>query len=638
MSKFLRNIILVILMFQLHLGISQSSLSSKNKKAIKYYKQAESLIRQRNYSKAEIILKKALKKDENFKECILLLGDVYRDQYKNDEAINIYEKLLKQDSSFYPAVYYFLGDLYLEEEAFDKSIKSYKTYLKLEGNNPERAMLAEFGYEKAVFVKYAINNPVDVNIIRLDTNFNSNNEEYINFVNDDENYMVFTRKDYGDLGLASSYFREYFMESNKIDGKWQTPKEIKIPNGQGNTGGMSLSFDGKDMYFTGCNWPEGMGSCDIYLSKKQSGKWSEAIPVSSSINSASWDSQASISADGNTIYFASRRKGGKGGSDIWKSELLENGKWSPAINLGDSINTAGNEMSPYIHPDGRTLYYSSDGTIGMGGYDLLISRKDFTNRWEKGKNLGYPINTKYDEISIFPSLNGNIAWISSNRNADSTHYDIYSLRMSENIAPEKVLVFKGKVIDKKSKKPLQSTVEITDLKTVKLFSKSESDKGDGSFMSVLFPKRTYALNISKDGYFFYSSTLNEFENYDKENIFELVKIEKGHSVDLNNIYFDTDKWTIKDESLPELNKLIKLLNKNPEIIILIEGHTDNVGLDDYNLELSEKRAKSVEDFLIINGISKSRLSHIGRGSKYPVSDNSSEKGRSLNRRTTIVVK
>jgi len=313
-------------------------------------------------------------------------------------------------------------------------------------------------------------------------------------------------------------------------------------------------------------------------------------------------------------------------------------KWSPAINLGDSINRAGNEMSPYIHPDGRTLYYSSDGTIGMGGYDLLISRKDFTNRWEKGKNLGYPINTKYDEISIFPSLNGNIAWISSNRNADSTHYDIYSLRMSENIAPEKVLVFKGKVIDKKSKKPLQSTVEITDLKTVKLFSKSESDKGDGSFMSVLFPKRTYALNISKDGYFFYSSTLNEFENYDKENIFELVKIEKGHSVDLNNIYFDTDKWTIKDESLPELNKLVKLLNKNPEIIILIEGHTDNVGLDDYNLELSEKRAKSVEDFLIINGISKSRLSHIGRGSKYPVSDNSSEKGRSLNRRTTIVVK
>jgi len=638
MSKFLRNIILVILMFQLHLGISQSSLSSKNKKAIKYYKQAESLIRQRNYSKAEIILKKALKKDENFKECILLLGDVYRDQYKNDEAINIYEKLLKQDSSFYPAVYYFLGDLYLEEEAFDKSIKSYKTYLKLEGNNPERAMLAEFGYEKAVFVKYAINNPVDVNIIRLDTNFNSNNEEYINFVNDDENYMVFTRKDYGDLGLASSYFREYFMESNKINGKWQTPKELKIPNGQGNTGGMSLSFDGKDMYFTGCNWPEGMGSCDIYLSKKQSGKWSEAIPVSSSINSASWDSQASISSDGNTIYFASRRKGGKGGSDIWKSELLENGKWSPAINLGDSINTAGNEMSPYIHPDGRTLYYSSDGTIGMGGYDLLISRKDFTNRWEKGKNLGYPINTKYDEISIFPSLNGNIAWISSNRNADSTHYDIYSLRMSENIAPEKVLVFKGKVIDKKSKKPLQSTVEITDLKTVKLFSKSESDKGDGSFMSVLFPRRTYALNISKDGYFFYSSTLNEFENYDKENIFELVKIEKGHSVDLNNIYFDTDKWTIKDESLPELNKLVKLLNKNPEIIILIEGHTDNVGLDDYNLELSEKRAKSVEDFLIINGISKSRLSHIGRGSKYPVSDNSSEKGRSLNRRTTIVVK
>lgn len=627
-------------MFQLHQGVSQSFLSSKNKKAIKYFKQSESLIRQRNYIEAENLLQKALKKDENFKEAILLLGDVYRDQFKYDEAINIYEELIDKDSTFYPAVYYFIADLYLIEEEFDKAISSYTTYLKMQRENPERALLAEFGYEKAAFAKNAIENPICVNIKRLDTSINTTNEEYINFVNHDGNYMVFTRKDYGDLGLASSYFREYFMESYKIDGKWQTPKEILIPNSQGNTGGMSLSFDGKKMYFTACNWPKGKGSCDIYTSSNQSGKWSAASPLSSSINSNFWDSQASISADGNTIYFASRRAGGKGGSDLWKSELLDNGNWSPPINLGDSINTAGNEMAPYIHPDGRTLYYSTDGTIGMGGFDLLFSGKDFANQWQKGKNLGYPINTKYDEISIFPAIDGSKAWISSNRSADSSFYDIYTMDMINDIKPEKIIVFKGKVIDKASRKPLQSTIEITELKTVKLFSISESDKGDGSFMSVLFPQRQYAFNISKSGYFFYSSTLNitAKEDIEQEKVFELVKIEKGLSVNLNNIYFDTDKSTLKEESLPELKKLVKLLKQNPEISILIEGHTDNVGLDDYNLELSEKRAKSVEEFLILNGISKNRLSHIGRGSKYPVSDNSSEKGRSLNRRTTIIVK
>jgi len=638
MKLFLKYLVFLILMIQFHQTIAQS-LSSNSKKAIKFYKEAESFYRQQDYKYAEDALNKALKKDENFKEAMLLLGDILRDQNKLIPAINIYKKLLLTDSLFYPKTYYFLANLYLEIENYEQAVFTYDLYLKVPDKSIIESSHAEAAYKKAVFIKNAIENPMDVEIKRLDFPLNSNNEEYINYVSPSEDYMVFTRKDYGDLGVASSYFREYFMESKKLNERWDNPAEVHLPNAKGNTGGMSLTFDGKKMFFTGCNWSNNHGSCDIYFSKKQSGEWSEVTLMGLGINSNAWDSQASVSADGNTMYFSSKRKGGKGGSDIWKSEKLENGQWSPAINLGDSINSAANEMAPYIHPDGKTLYYSSDRFMGIGGYDLFISRKDITNQWTKGRNMGYPINTKYDEINIFPAMDGKKAWISSNRNADSTVYDIYSLKLNNLNKPQKIIFFAGKVIDKITKSPLNSIVQITDLKNGKIFSNSESDEGDGSFISVLYPHRNYAFNITKEGYLLYSSSLyfdKEEVNYNR--VFELSRIEKGLSVSLHNVYFDTNKWNLKSESYPELNKVFLLMKDNPKLKFLIEGHTDNTGTEKNNLELSEKRANAVKDYLISKGISGERLSHVGRGSEFPIADNNDEKGRSLNRRTTIIVK
>jgi len=623
------------------IGISAQShqITSTNKKAVKYYKQAESFYVQRNYPEAEIALIKSLRKDENFIEAMFLLGDIYREQDKTLDAIDSYEKAVAANPTFFPAAIYFLGDLYLEKNQFDKAINAYKRFLKIEGSSPEKILIAKFGYDKAIFRKEAMRNPVIDVIHHLDTNINSAQQEYINYVNAQENYLVFTIKDSGPLGMLSSTIHEYFMESTKHDTLWKKPKVVDLPATERyDRGGMNLSFDGKQMYLSGCGWEEGLGSCDIYTSKLHAGRWGKPRSLSRSINSSSWESQASISANGKKIYFTSNRKGGKGGSDIWMSIKIK-GKWTPAINLGDSINTVGNEMAPFIHADGQSLYYSSDGTIGMGGYDLLLSRKLPTGEWTKGRNLGYPINSKDSDINIFPSLDGKKAWITSNREGGNGGFDIYSFDLTESIKPNLIITLKGIVQDSITNQVLESTVEITDLQSGELSSISISDTENGEFLSVLLPHREYAINISRKGYFFYSGRIDIMDNESStiKKTFKLTKIQKGASANLQNIYFDTDKWKIKGVSLPELNKLVNLLNQNSDISILIEGHTDNTGKKNHNQLLSEKRAKSVMEFLISKDIDPNRLSFKGFGAEKPILDNLTEFGKRVNRRTTLRV-
>jgi len=597
-------------------------------------------MRQQKYAEAESSLTKALEKDADFKEAMLLIGDAYREQRKLVEAIHIYERLISADSLFYTAVYYFLGDLYLDNEQYDDAITAYKKYFALGAKKPEQALLAGFGYERAKFAKEATENPLDTKVYRLSSRINTSNDEYINYISEDGSSMIFTRKDQEKTGFAGNSFREYFIESKKEDDRWQQAHKINIPYIEGNTGGMTLSFDGKQMYFTACNWPDSKGGCDIYTSSLVSGKWGKPQPLRGNVNSTSWDSQASISADGENLYFSSKRAGGMGGSDIWKSIKLDNGRWSRPINMGDSINSPGDEMSPYIHPDGKTLYYSSNGSIGMGGFDIFISRKDISGIWSKGTNIGYPVNTKYDEINIFPALRGDKAWLSSNRE-DSSLFDIFTFDMPGEISPEEIIILKGKVIDSESKKPLSAKIEITGLDNGKIFSTSRSDAADGNFISVLFPLRQYAFNISSEGYLFYSGNFifeEKSESRKDEKVFPLKRIKSGISANLNNVYFDTDKWELKKESFSELDKLYKLLINTPDIQIIIQGHTDNSGTGEHNLELSQKRAKSVMDYLISHGISAKRLSSEGLGSGSPIADNSTEQGRALNRRTVIIVK
>lgn len=618
-------------------------IHSKSKKAVKYYQIAETAYKERYYLTAEKYLKKAIDKDNKLIEAWLLLGDVHAEMEKQQDAIYDFQQAIAIDSTFFPPAFYFLGNLNYDVGNYSASVNYYKRYLLFHDEDTVTRIMAAQKMKTAAFAADAITHPVGNPPENTGDAINTEADEYINFVNENHSVMTFTRKEkIRAPDQRQVVFRENFYRSSKASGEWETPVPVVIPRTEGlDKGGMSLSIDGRKMYFTGCNWPEGMGSCDLYVSQRRGLLWQKPVNLGRQVNSSGWDSQPVVSADGKRLFFASRRKGGKGRSDIYMSVRLSNGKWSPPVNLGDSINTPGDEMSPFLHADGRALYFSSTGRNGLGGADLFVSRKDETGRWSKAKNLGYPVNSRSNDINIFVSMDGSKAWISSDREGGAGGFDIYRFDVPGIIRPGKVLFVKGVVKDKETGKRLAARVELTDLLYGSVADSTVSDALTGEFLMVLKPGTNYAFNISKTGYLLYSENFNLKDTVTKQSVekeFLLERLKPETRVILNNIFFDFDSATLKTASFPELDKVAYLLKTNPGISIQINGYTDNIGTDEYNLDLSTRRAKAVYDYLIEKGIAPGRLTYKGYGSNRPVADNQTEKGRAQNRRTEIVVK
>src|SRR6185503_2378676 len=347
----------------------------------------------------------------------------------------------------------------------------------------------------------------------------------------------------------------------------------------------------------------------------------------------------SISSDGRTLYFTSNRKGGYGGYDIWKSELTDKG-WGNPINLGPNINTAFDEQSAFIHPDDSTLYFCSNGWPGLGGMDLFVSRLGKDGQWGKPVNMGYPINTNGDENGLTLTAEGSHAFYSSNNLNGYGGFDIYTFELPENLRPRLVTYVKGTVSDAKTKAPLEAAVEIIDLQKNEPIYEDYSDPQEGTFLATLTTGKNYGLNISKAGYLFYSQNFS-LVGHEPKNPFIisvlLQPIEIGSKVILNNIFFDTNKFDLKPESLAELQKLVDFLTVNPGLKIEISGHTDNVGNDQLNQTLSENRAKAVYQYLVDNKIDPGRLQYKGYGKTQPIAANDTDEGRAKNRRTEFKI-
>jgi hypothetical protein len=406
-----------------------------------------------------------------------------------------------------------------------------------------------------------------------------------------------------------------------------------------NEGAQSLSSDGNYMYFTACDRSGGLGSCDIFFSASENGKWSLPVNLGSPVNSSSWESQPSINADGKMLFFSSNRPGGNGGKDLWYSVYKTNKKWSTPKNLGNVINTSGDEMSPFIHFDGKTLYFSSDGRPGMGGLDIYFSRMQEDSSWTEPKNLGYPINTYNDEMGLTIESGGQKAYFSSKRDEQGGK-NIYSFRLYESIRPDPVAYLKGKVSDKETGKTLIAEYELINLSTGKTAVINSTD-GNGNFLVCLPSGFNYGLNVSRKGYLFYSENfMFEGQHTVMEPFLKKIKLSQlkvGEKMLLANVFYEVDSWQLKKESMAELNKLSNLLKENKDLKIEIGGYTDATGSDEYNLSLSEKRALSVVDFLVSNGISHERLKYKGFGNTSPVGDNVTYEGRKLNRRTEVQI-
>jgi outer membrane protein OmpA-like peptidoglycan-associated protein len=379
--------------------------------------------------------------------------------------------------------------------------------------------------------------------------------------------------------------------------------------------------------------------CDLYYSTREGDRWSSPKNAGSPINSRYSEKHPAISADGRILYFTSNRPGGLGSYDIWMSERSgEN--WSKPVNLGDSVNTSGLEQSPFIHPDQQSLYFSSTGWPGMGQGDLFLTRLKRKGEWTTAKNLGYPINTHDDDIGLSLNARGNRAYFASNR-GEGMDTDIYTFEMPEDIRPVPVSYMKGRVYDSRNMRGLKAVLQLIDLETEETVMELESHAGEGDYLISLPGERDYALNVSADGYLFYSEHFtftglhSKLEPLVRDVPLEPVRV--GSVVVLHNIFFGTDSYELEPASRTELKRVYDFLLVNPAIGVEISGHTDNTGTPEHNQNLSEQRARSVVEYLVNRGIDTKRLKAAGYGELQPRADNELEEGRALNRRTELKI-
>jgi outer membrane protein OmpA-like peptidoglycan-associated protein len=607
-----------------------------NKQAIAFFNTAIEKAQEGNISEAIVWVKKAIETDGKYLDAYLLLAGFYKDVKKYNESIAAYEKAFAIDSVFsfdYKLAY---SISLAGKGEFEKALQMVNSLLAAPRIHPRTRSNAEarkLNYEFAV--TYAKNN-TNTNYVFAPQNMgdaiNTVESEYFPSMTIDNKEFVFTRR------LKNS--NEDFYISRATEKGWNkaTPMSGDV-NTPMNEGAQNISQDGQWLVFTGCDRRDGFGGCDIYFSYLTDKGWSEAINLGPKVNSGQWDSQPSLSPDKRQLFFTSKRPGGLGGSDIYVCNLLPSGRWSDAENMGPTINTAGDDQSPFIHADNQTLYFTSNGHPGYGDADLYYIRKGPTGTWGKVVNLGYPINTIDQEATLFVAADGKTAYYSSDKEDGKGAIDIYSFELREDARPVKTLYVKGQVFDTKTKQGLPSSVELIDLSSKELLSKLQTDE-KGNYLVTLPIGKDYAFNVNKRGYLFYSGNFS-LSQHSPDSTYEknipLHPIEVNAAVVLNNIFFDVNKFDLKPESQVELDKLLQLLSDNPSLKIEIGGHTDNVGKPADNLNLSNSRAKAVVNYLVSKGVLILRLTAKGYGETKPVADNKTDTGRALNRRTEMKV-
>ena len=595
-----------------------------------------------NFSDAVKDLKRALEKEPTFLDARMLLGDVYYQQGNYAEAEVMYESILKIAPAYNYQTYYKLGLAEKKSKKYSEASEHLKDFLNTDP--AEKIKLRAKGHLKSTeFLAYAYANPVPFKPENLGSTINTSNHEYLPAFTADGETLIFTRKERGNEDF-------YFCEKDE-EGNWKTPKPITAINTEDNEGAQTVTADGKLLVFTGCNRKGNIGGCDLYFSTLENGIYTSPKLLPEGINTRYWESQASLTPNGDALYFASTRSAGYGKSDIFVSYRI-NGKWTSPRNLGPTINTSEDDDAPFIHADGQTLYFTSKGHPGMGERDLYYSRWDAKNvGWSEPKNMGIPINTEREEATLVISLDGKTAYFASDRNDFENAQggvDLYKFDLYKEAQPQKVTYVKALVTDANTGKPLATTVEITDITRNLPYFNAKTDN-DGTFLIVMGIGKNYGLSVNKDGYLFYSDNF-ALENASDDNKPFLLEIpltpipqstaaipEINQPIILKNIFFESGSAELLPTSLTELNRLKKLLEDNTELKIQINGHTDSVGADADNLTLSTARAKSVYDWLIEQNISVARLKYKGFGESQPLSSNKYQEGRRTNRRTEFVI-
>lgn len=621
------------------------------KKVEKTYQEGINYLRRGNYNLAGQQMRTVINSEPDCVDAYFVLGLVnFKKQQGNfREAEKNFRKVVELCPGYDVYAYYYLGEIYYGQENFELAVKNLNVFLK----DVDKIKSDEDYNRASELLKYSefylqmTRKPVPFEP-KVVEGISTQANEYLPILSPDNQVAMFTREikiepDKNSLIREVRAKEKFLYSSRGEDGNFNEGEVMPEPfNVNDNEGGATLTADNNTLCYTVCKYDNVKKylNCDIYISENSGGEWNQIRSIGDKINLAgSWESQPSISADGQTLYFVSDRTGGFGGYDVYKAVKGQAGVWGTPINLGSVINTKGNEKSPFIHPDGKTLYFSSDGLMGMGGYDIFYTKYDETNAWLKPRNIGYPINSPDDEVGFFVSTDGTQGFFASNKYSGKGGWDLYSFDLYDAARPERVLFIKGTVKSESSSEPLKAHIELKNIETKKI-SEIPMDTLTGNYVAVAPFNSDYIMTVKKADHVYESKYISKVDSVFKipaKVDVEMKPIELNKSYRINDIYFHFNSYDLTAESKEVLGQLLDFLNENSAISIQVQGHTDNIGNDAGNLKLSDNRAKSVYDYLIEQGISETRLTYKGFGKSMPVAGNETEAGRAKNRRTVFVI-
>jgi outer membrane protein OmpA-like peptidoglycan-associated protein/tetratricopeptide (TPR) repeat protein len=639
----MRQVLLVFLLtFVACLQVQGQAYSIIDKRAIGYYEEGESFLSRKQFGEAADKFRDAYQRSKDFYEAYIRHAQTLLTTGRSEEALEVVRlaenRLAIKDSDLFRGRLAWLkGQVLVEMGHFEEALEAVEQstpYLTEEftASDSYRENMQQFR-----MIEEGIRNPLSLNKEKLPAPLNRFQLQYFPVLTADGKRIFFTKRD----GMSARDHEDIFF-SNRDEGDWTVPEPISLSiNTRYNEGTCTISADGRLLIFTSCDTPDSFGSCDLYLTERVNGSWQKPRNMGRNVNSRFWDSQPSLSADGRMLFFSSNRPEGKGGNDIWFSKRDETGQWSPAENLGQPVNTSGDEVSPFVFFNNTVLFFASDGHSGFGKKDLFISR--YTSRgFGAPENLGYPINDQKDQLALFITAQKDYAYYTENSyhqgKADSSF--LYRFDFPEEIdLGENLVVTEGRVLNEQTGEPVEAVLSLVNLENDSTLYTFRSEGEAGTF-TMIYPDKSFSgLYVEKQGY------MPRIFNVDRDNLknqknleIYLEPISSGNRFVFENVFFDFDDTRLKSASISSLKRLVAFLETHPAISITIAGHTDNVGSDAYNLTLSTQRALEVKEFLVESGVAESRIDTRGMGASDPLVSNETEENRAFNRRIEVIIR
>lgn len=642
--------IILFFLIQAIQGQSDDCPEIDNNKAEKIFEKALKAFRQYSYSESVGYLNEVIDIEPEYVDAYFMLGIIYIEEPRVNlkQAKTNFERVIEICPGYDVYAHYHLARIAYGAREYEKAYTYIQYFLEdidlIRTDDDYNEAVAILDYSK--FYTEMLNNPVPFNPSPV-PGISTAEDEYLPIISPDNEVALFTRKQKiparrDDLTPQVKY-RERFMVSSRWDEEFGPGDMMPYPfNLNDNEGGATLTIDNKELFYTLCKYTNNSRyyNCDICYSKREGSSWSEIKSIGTNVNlDNTWESQPTVTSDGQTLYFVSDRPGGFGGYDLYETTRDSAGTWSAPKNLGPSINTAGNEKSPFIHTDSQTLYFSSDGLMALGGYDIFFTKLDSNKKWDKPTNIGYPINSFDDDVGFFVSTDGQSGYFASNKFEGFGGWDLYSFDLYEGAQPEKVLFVKGDIKNMWDQGFKNTKVELKNVSSKKV-KDIPVDSITGEYVAVVLFRDDYILTVKDKGYVNESRYLAKVDPKTVKPLslqIDLKPIEVGVTYRLHDIYFDFNSFNLPIESKAVIREFYDFLNDNPSLKVSIEGHTDNIGNDNDNLVLSQKRARAVYEHLLQLGIPPQRLSSIGFGESRPIADNATEEGRAQNRRTEFVI-